>query len=180
MSNWLIYKGINLLKSTTNVSIFNFLTNNNDIVYICPNLYLGNVKSAQNTELLKKHNINSIVNCTKDIPIHSYFKIKSYYRIDIEDSKELSNIEEFKSKIIDAAYFINEQINDNKNVIVHCYWGLMRSPTVIGAYLIMKYHMSTEDVIKFIQEKKCMTFSNIYNFKSILLEFEKYCEDFNI
>lgn len=173
MRNWLIYKGINIFKSTTNVSIFNFLTNNNDIVYICPNLYLGNIKSSQDTELLKKYNINSIVNCTKDIPIHSYFKIRSYYQIDIEDSKELSNIEEFKSKIIDAAYFINEQIKENKNVIVHCYWGLMRSPTVIAAYLILRFQMDVDSAIEFIKEKKNLSFHNLYNFKEILYYVKK-------
>ena len=39
--NWLIYKGINIFKSKTSLSIFNLLTNNNDIIYICPNLYLN-------------------------------------------------------------------------------------------------------------------------------------------
>ena len=36
--NTFIYKNIQKLKSETNLSIFNVLTNNNDIVFICPNL----------------------------------------------------------------------------------------------------------------------------------------------
>lgn len=175
-----IYNFITLIKSKTSLSIFNFVTNNEDIVQIMPNLYLGTINAAHNIEVLKKHNVRSIVNCTNNEDFLQYFENKSKYRLDIEDNKEESNMLLFTDKILDAVRFIDNQISLGKNVLVHCYWGLMRSPTVIGAYLIMKYHMNTEDVIKFIQEKKCMTFSNIYNFKSILLEFEKYCQDFNI
>ena len=175
-----IYNFIKMIKNKTSLSIFNFITNNNDIIQIMPNLYLGTINAAHNLEILKNNNIKSIVNCTNNEEFLDYFENKSKHRLAIEDNKEESNIQIFSDKLLDVVRFIDNQIMLDKNVLVHCYWGLMRSPTVIGAYLIMKYHMTTDDVIKFIQEKKCMTFSNIYNFKSILLEFEKYCEDFNI
>lgn len=175
--NAFIYKNIQRLKSETNLSIFNFLTNNSDIVLICPNLYLGNTKSIKNTELLIEYNIESIVNCTNDIQFHDYFNDKPILRVDIEDSKELENIEKFKLKIIDATYFIDAQIKQNKNVIVHCYWGIMRSPTIIASYLIYKYKMDVDGAIEFIKDKKIFSFNNIYNFKEILYyvkdEFDK-------
>ena len=40
-TNWLIHKGINLLKFKANVSIFNLLSNNDDMVCICDKLYLS-------------------------------------------------------------------------------------------------------------------------------------------
>ena len=175
-----IYNLITFIKSKTSLNIFNFITNNNDIIQIMPNLFLGTINAAHDIEILKNNDIRSIVNCTNDEVFLDYFENKAKYRLSIKDNKEENNMITFSDKLIDVVKFIDNQISINKNVLVHCYWGLMRSPTVIGAYLIMKYHMSTEDVIKFIQDKKCMTFSNIYNFKSILLEFEKYCEDFNI
>jgi|SaaInlStandDraft_5_1057022.scaffolds.fasta_scaffold02627_7 protein-tyrosine phosphatase len=166
--NTFIYKNIQKLKSETNLSIFNVLTNNNDIVFICPNLYLGNTKSINNIELLTKYNIDSIVNCTNDIPIHHHFNNKPILRVDIEDSKDIENIEKFKSRIIHATYFIDAQIKQNKNVIVHCYWGIMRSPTIIASYLIYKYKMDVDGAIEFIKDKKNFCFNNIYNFKEIL------------
>lgn len=175
-----IYNFITMVKSKTSLTLFNLITNNNDIIQIMPNLYLGTINAAHNIEILKNNDIRSIVNCTNNEEFLDYFDNKAKHRLNIEDNKEESNMLLFTDKLLDAVRFIDNQILINKNVLVHCYWGLMRSPTVIGAYLIMKYHMTTEDVIKFIQEKKCMTFSNIYNFKSILQEFEKYCEDFNI
>ncbi len=175
-----IYSIIKSVKSKTSLNIFNFFTNNKDIIQIMPNLYLGTINAAQNSEILYEYKINSIINCTKDEKFLEYFDNKAKYRLDIEDSKDKNNIKKFSNKLLEAVDFLNHQINIGKIVLVHCYWGLMRSPTLIGAYLIRKYNMTTDDVIKFIQEKKCMTFSNMYNFKSILLEFEKYCQDFNI
>ena len=168
--NDLIYKSIQLLKSKTSVKIVNYLTNNNDLIYICPHLYLGNINSAHHPELLTQFNIQSIVNCTNDVEFHSYFnnKSKSKYRVNIEDSKNNENIEDFKMKIIQTVNFIDNQINNNNNVMVHCYWGLMRSPTVIASYLIYKYNMNVEDAIQFIKNKKNFTFNNSYNFKEIL------------
>ena len=50
-----IYNFITLIKSKTSLSIFNFVTNNEDIVQIMPNLYLGTINAAHNIEVLKKH-----------------------------------------------------------------------------------------------------------------------------
>ena len=175
-----IYNFISFIKNKTNLNLFNLVTNNNDIIQIIPNLYLGTINSAHNLEIIKKYNIKSIINCTNDEIFLDYFNNKAKFRLPVGDNKYESNINNFSNKLIEVVQFIDNQINLGKNVLVHCYWGLMRSPTVIGAYLIMKYNMSTDDVIQFIQSKKSMTFSNIYNFKSILLEFEEYYKDFNI
>ena len=162
------YKIIQKVKSKRTLSIFNMITNNNDIVSIFPHLYLGTINVCHNEALLKKYNIESIVNCTKDIEFHPYFEEKSFFQIDIEDSKEEENIEEFKEKIINAIYFIDDEIKKEKNVIVHCYWGLMRSPTLIAGYLIYKYKMDVDCAVQFIQNKKSFTFSHLYNFKDVL------------
>ena len=73
-----------------------------------------------------------------------------------------------KSNILNATLFIDEQINNNNNVMVHCYWGLMRSPTVIASYLMYKYKMDVESSIQFIKDKKNLSFHSLYNFKEIL------------
>ena len=175
--NSFIYRGIQKFKSETSLNVFNFLTNNNDIISICPHLYLGNLNAIKNIETLSNHNIESIVNCTKDIPFHIYFKDKTMFRLNIEDNKEIENLEKFKKKIIDVTFFIDEQIKNNKNVIVHCYWGLMRSPTVIASYLIYRYKMDVDGAIEFVKDKKNFSFHNLYNFKEILYyvkeEFDK-------
>lgn len=170
MSSWdsFVYQTIQKLKSKTSLSIFNTLTNNEDLIQICNHVYLGNVKAVHNQELLEKNQIEALVNCTNDIPIHVYFKNRQYKQLYVEDSKDNENMNTFKNIIIETVDFINDCVKQEKNVIVHCYWGLMRSPCVIGCYLIYKYKMDVDGVIQLIQSKKNFAFTHIYNFRELL------------
>jgi len=173
MNNF-IFQSISFFKSKTSVDLFNFLTNNNDFIYITPNLYLGNINSCQNPQLLEKNNIQCVINCTKDIEFHEYFNDKTKYRLNIVDSKDSENIDLFKSKIIDTLHFMTNQINKKNNVLVHCYWGLMRSVCVIACYMIYTYNMEVDCAIEFIRTKKNMSFHDLYNFKEILYFVKNY------
>ena len=135
---------------------------------IIPNLYIGNIKAANNTDFLKKHNICAIINCTENDAFSDYFKDKSKFRLSIKDSKDKNNMDKFKNDIIDSIDFIEDCLNQKKPVFVHCYWGLMRSATVIAAYLIKKYNISKLDAINIIKEQRPMALSSIYNFNEIL------------
>ena len=170
MNSWdsFIYKSIQKLKSKTSLKILNTLTNNDDLIQICDHIYLGNVTSAHNAQLLEETNIQALVNCTNDIPIHVYFKDKMYIQLNIEDSKDNKNIEKFKNIIIKTVYFIDEQVKKKHNVIIHCYWGFMRSPSVIACYLIYKYKMDVDSAIEFTRSKKNFAFTKMYNFRELL------------
>jgi len=170
MSSWdsFVYKTIQKLKSKTSLTIFNTLSNNDDLIQICNHVYLGNVKAVHNQELLEQYQIEALVNCTNDIPIHVYFKNRKYKQLYVEDSKDNENMNKFKTIIIETVDFINECVKQKKNIIVHCYWGLMRSPSVIASYLIYKYKMDVDGVIQLIQSKKNFAFTYIYNFRELL------------
>ena len=58
-------------------------------------------------------------------------------------------------------------------VFVHCYWGLMRSATVIAGYLIKYENYSVDNAIELIKNKRSYTFSNLYNFKDILESYQE-------
>ena len=75
---------------------------------------------------------------------------------------------------MNTIYFIDNQINKKCNVLVHCYWGLMRSTCVISCYMIYKYNMEVNCAIEFIRQKKNMSFNELYNFKEILYFVENY------
>jgi len=77
-------------------------------------------------------------------------------------------MDKFKNDIIDSIDFIENCLNQKKPVFVHCYWGLMRSATVIAAYLIKKYNISKLDAINIVKEQRPMALSSIYNFNEIL------------
>ena len=166
--NKIIYSTLNATRNNTSLNIINKIANIDDYNLIIPNLYLGNIKNANNIDFLKENDIQAIVNCTENEEFNEYFIDKSKYRLSINDSKNENNINKFKNDIFDVIYFIEENLNNNKKVYVHCYWGLMRSATVIAGYLIYKYKLSIKDSINIIQEQRPKALVSFYNFNEVL------------
>ena len=173
----LLNKGIyNILCLARNKKILKIINNGANIDecnMIIPNLYLGNILGANNIDFLNKNNIQAIVNCTENEPFNEYFDDKCKFRLSINDSRDETNINNFKREIIHAIDFIDASINNNNAVYVHCYWGLMRSATVIAGYLIKKYKLTTEESIGIIKEQRPKALVSFYNFNDVL----KYVEN---
>ena len=182
MFNKAIYNTIGFFRHKKSVQIFNAIMKAENSNIIVENLYLGNIIDAHNLSFLIDNNIGAIINCTKDEPFHQYFIMndnntqneKYILRLDIKDSKDEENVEKFMDIIDNGVEFINTHKNlNNKTVFVHCYWGLMRSATVIAGYLIKYENYSVDNAIELIKNKRSYTFSNLYNFKDILESYQE-------
>lgn len=163
-----IYNILNLMRNKNSLNYVNRFAKIDDYNLIIPNLYLGNINAAHNINFLIEKNIGAIVNCTEKESFHEYFENKPQFRLTVNDSKEKENIEKFRYQILDAINFIYEQIKDGKPVFVHCYWGLMRSATVVACYLIKVFNISYKDAIHIIREQRPYSLLSIYNFNEIL------------
>lgn len=176
MWNSLVYKSINIFKSKNTLSLANKLSlipNHNRII---DHIYLGNLNSAHNEEFLKSAHIGAILNCTVSEEYHPYFLDKPRLRLDVEDSRTPENIEAFRKKLPDCVQFIEENIYNDRIVYVHCYWGLMRSATVVAAYLIKNYHYTPQEAIAFVKQKRPQALSSLYNYNDLLEDYyKKYC-----
>jgi protein-tyrosine phosphatase len=182
MFNKAIYNTIGFFRHKKSVQIFNTIMNTENSNIIIENLYLGNIIDAHNLSFLIDNNIGAIINCTENEPFHQYFIMndnntqneKYILRLDIKDSKDEENVEKFMDIIDNGVEFINTHKNINKqNVFVHCYWGLMRSATVIAGYLIKYENYSVDNAIELIKNKRSYTFSNLYNFRDILESYQE-------
>jgi dual specificity MAP kinase phosphatase len=172
--NRTVYATLNLLRNKNSIKVFNFVLNNENSNLILPKLYLGNIIDAHNPDIMKKYNIEAILNCTESEPFHKYFEDKTFLRIDIKDSLDDTNVEKFIDKIEEGVDFIDYNINTmNKTVYVHCYWGLMRSATVVAAYLIKKYKCTIDESISIVKEKRPYSISEYYNFNKVLKEYSR-------
>jgi protein-tyrosine phosphatase len=176
MWNQIVYKSINLFKTQSTLKVANHLSIIPSHNRILDHLYLGNLLGAQNEEFLKSVKIGAIVNCTVKEEFHPYFFNKSKYRVDVEDSRDRENIAKFRGKLEDSVSFIEDEVKSGKVVYVHCYWGLMRSATVVAAYLIKQYHYTPAEAIAFVKQKRPQALSSLYNYNDLLEEFyQKHC-----
>jgi protein-tyrosine phosphatase len=173
--NRAIYNILCVTKNDTFLKVVNNIACIDDYNMIIPNLYLGNISYSNNIDFLKKYNIQSIVNCTEKEHFNEYFDNKNKFRLSINDSRNEENINKFKDEIINAIQFINNSIEENKPVYVHCYWGLMRSATVVVGYLMLKYNLPMNDAINIVKEQRPKALSSFYNFNDVLqyIEYEQ-------
>ncbi len=133
---------------------------------IVDNLYLGNAYNASNFNQLDEFNITSILNITNEIP--NYFEEDEnfdYIKISIDDINKESIINHLDI----ALKFLNETKKEkpNQNVLVHCYMGSSRSASIILAYLIKYYHLTLEDALKLLKEKRPVVNINVDFWKDL-------------
>lgn len=139
---------------------------------ILPRIFVGNTHDAQNLDRLTKHGITHIINSTPDLPF-SWEKKCQYLRIDILDLPS-QNIR----KHFDTAYqFIDEALHTKaNNILVHCSAGISRSPTLVLAYMIKKYHMKLDEAFQKMRQLRTIVDPNI-SFILQLREWEKKCSE---
>lgn len=110
---------------------------NKDINEIISHLYISNWYTSNNKEIIQEYNIKAVITIEthkKPEDIINYYKENNidFMYIDIED-----DINSDISKYFDITYnFINKHLQNNENVLVHCYAGISRSSTIIINYLL--------------------------------------------
>ena len=140
-----------------------------NVCEILPNLWLGNMKIAQTSSFFIEHDINCVINCSKDIPFYND-KCKNV-RISVHDNLERQEIAKLYEYFDSSADFIHEQLSNNRNILVHCYAGIQRSASIILAYLIKYSSITLKNGVNLIQSKRSQAFTPGINFISSL---EKY------
>jgi len=101
---------------------------------IIPRVWLGNRYAAVDDDWLSKNGIDTVFNCTKDLPFHE--SIENRYRVPVDDdltSEEINNMSRWSPEI---AYKILREYKKGKNILVHCAAGMQRSAAAVTFFLI--------------------------------------------
>ena len=108
-----------------------------------PRLYLGNCTAARNIRFLLSHKISHILTIDS-FPIPAYVcssaSVVNKY-VHMADMARENILEHF----IDCINFIEDALKDKEgenSVLVHCFYGVSRSATIVIAYLMKKYSIS--------------------------------------
>lgn len=115
-------------------------------------VYLANNNVAQNKEWFEKCGIKAVLNCSKDLPF--YINGIHQMRICLDDTPESND--EMLRQLTPAIEFINA----NKPILIHCFAGMSRSPTVCAAYLMRKngYRYGPQEAANEIISKRPFSF----------------------
>ncbi|KAK7064650.1 protein-tyrosine phosphatase-like protein [Favolaschia claudopus] len=109
------------------------------IALVFPSIYLGPCSAASSAPLLTSNSITHVlsIGATPAKPVNGI----TYHRISLKDSPSasLSKACDEACAIIDAALSAN---NGTGKILVHCFAGISRSPSVIAGYLMRRKAMS--------------------------------------
>lgn len=141
---WLIGKGLSYAQP-----LINKIRNTFEINEVCSGVYISDFSSACNVEELKKVGITHIVTAIPGV-CEMYPQEFKYYMVDVCD-RSYSQINKYFDECSD---FMDDAVNKNGKVLVHCKCGVSRSTTLIAAYLIKKKNYSTNGAIEAIKKSR--------------------------
>lgn len=114
-------------------------------------LYISDLSTAHNKDLLKQigitHIVDAVLGSTPPYPDDFTYKYLPVRDIDYEDISIYFD---------ETSKFIDEAIKNNGKVLVHCMFGASRSATIVAAYIIYKGKgkVTAEQSIKYLKNKR--------------------------
>lgn len=136
---------------------------------ITENIFQGGYKSSENKELLKSLLITHILVVSSELSINFPDDFQ-YLRISINDD-ELSDIKQHFEK---AFEFIDNCINNNGKILIHCAAGISRSSTITCSYLMKKNKITYKESLEIVRKGRKISTPNS-GFEKQLLIWQQDC-----
>ncbi|KAM5536132.1 hypothetical protein V8D89_010231 [Ganoderma adspersum] len=115
---------------------------------IVPNLWVGDLSSALNTETLRTHNIRSVLTAMRGrVSIHETF---IRHQINLDDTEDADILQHFVPSIA----FIQAELDKGWGVLVHCQAGMSRSVAIVTAYLMVTQALDAEDALEVVRKAR--------------------------
>lgn len=136
-----------------------------NISEITKNLYIGSIVTSIDTLQLGEIGITHIINCvsnsTNKWPKYTQIPGIQYLSIDMGSSKT-AIIGNYIKKIL---CFINNAIENNGKILVHCVKGVSRSSSILIAYLMIMENYSFDYAFDLIKKERpiCNPNENLIN-----------------
>ena len=152
-------------------NVINF-SSNTDISKITDAIYVGNMSTGTNLELLKSLGITHVISALSyfDPPHPNEFEYLSIFCHDWE-------FEPISLRFTESNAFIQDAIDQGGKVYIHCMSGISRSVTLAMAYLVTSFALeksdrSVADILESIRERRLVANPNP-GFIAQLEEFQK-------
>lgn len=138
---------------------------------ILPNLWLGNLRAAQDEAFLRNAGIQAVFNCTKDAPFHP--SIRRRYRIPVDDNLQEDEIRNLELWSYEIVYKMINEYKQGHPIYVHCHAGMQRSPAVVAFFLMAVHRMSADQAKAYIKQRRPIVFLPSANFEKAIRGFER-------
>jgi hypothetical protein len=135
---------------------------------VLPGLFIGSYENACDLELINNAGITHIVTVASDLSPHFTEKLK-YLIISALDNDSENLFDSFNS----SYEFIQDALESQGKVLVHCLYGISRSSTIVISYLMKKNNWKYQEALNAL--RSCHPESNPNsNFTTQLLKLESF------
>ncbi|KAL4459481.1 hypothetical protein ABPG74_018094 [Tetrahymena malaccensis] len=112
-------------------------------------LYLGSIGAALKKDVIEKLNIKFILSAMdKSKPM--FQDICTYKQIPILDSPDV----DIQKYFDESSEFINQAIQSQQNILVHCFAGKSRSTTLVLAYLMKHQNLALDEALSLVRQTR--------------------------
>ena len=126
---------------------------------ILPNLWIGDLFTAADSQFFRDKNIRAVVNCTPDIPDYFIRECVAYHRVNCDDLLQEKDFSDMLAAIPQAIQWIYHHYDERKRpTFVHCHKGIQRSCTIVAAFLFHTRQPDLKECINFIISKRPIAF----------------------
>ncbi|XP_067215230.1 dual specificity protein phosphatase MPK-4 [Linepithema humile] len=118
-----------------------------------PDLFLGNLTAAADVDWLKEAKITHILtidSCPLPRQIQERLPNLITKYIQVTDMPREDLLTHFE----DSYEFIDRALQSNGRVLIHCYFGVSRSATVVIAFAMKKHQLSFVDALQVVKSKR--------------------------
>ncbi|CAF1227137.1 unnamed protein product [Didymodactylos carnosus] len=138
-------------RSTDSNGIFMIIDNSPDekLHYVIDGVYIGSQDSAVNRAALNEFKITHIANVATGIR-NAFPEQYEYLNIELLDTPE-TNIRNVFARTNE---FIQQAIDNNGRVLIHCNAGISRSSSIVLAYLLEIHRMKYEDAYELLKKAR--------------------------
>ncbi|CAD8155482.1 unnamed protein product [Paramecium pentaurelia] len=131
-------------------------------------IYVGGYEGAKDLEMLKRLKIRAVLTASQETAVQYSDLVVQFHHVVQAHDKDDYNILQFADQTFD---FI-ERHRKHTNILVHCFLGISRSPTIVVAYLMKKYNLNIEKALWKLKSKRRQVNPNT-GFLKQLLNYEK-------
>ena len=126
--------------------------------HVIDGIFVGSLDAAMNTEALKHHNIQVIINLSGENYTHEGIKVEvhCFELLDLDTAGDA-----LKRVAEQSLTIIQDCVQHHRNILVHCQMGVSRSVSVIMWYLIVMRGMSYDAALQQVKSNRPQAMPNL-------------------
>jgi len=142
-----------------------------NIVHVIDGIYIGDYETALDNRTLRRMKIDVVVNCTTK---NSKSNLDlTYEKIPIPEKPTQASMMYLFSSYINIIKQINDYVENDKKILIHCNNGIQTAPTIMVIYLIVNYSFDLRSAVMFVKDLSPGVFQTGVNYFKCLMEIEQ-------